>query len=480
MVIFGFIIILIVFNGTVTASQVNEANNITLNTSLAENSTLKVHSFSVDSASSPTTPVRLIFIHHSSGGNWLATGNGNLGSALNANNYYVSETNYGWSAEPGDSLGDHTDTLDWPSWFNDKKMQYVYNSNYHSAYTNTISNPGGENEIIMFKSCFPLSEVGSSIDDEKATYNRLLPYFAAHPNKLFVLITPPGETQVSSYQLTHDLCTWLTDSDNGWLKGYTGNNVFVFDFYGVLSENNSHHRWAGDHIEHIYASTYDGISPYHDGDDHPNDIGNQKATSEFLPLLNVAYNKWKGNQGLTAGASYQSGYYNHAISVVLTANKAANIYYTKDGSIPTTISTLYKSPLMINFTTTLKFIAVDGAGNSLVYTKTYIIDKTAPKVISTSPRKGTAKVSRTGTIYIKFNEKIKRSINWSKIVVKDNHGKKVKISKIWIKENKLYIKTKKRNKNSSYSVYIPSKSVWDYAGNKLVKGYTLRFKTGNK
>lgn len=472
---------LIVFNGTVTASGINETNNVTLNTSSAENSTLKVNSFSVDSTSHPTAPVRLIFIHHSSGGNWLATGNGNLGSALNANNYYVSETDYGWDAEPGDGLGDHTDTPDWPSWFNNEKMSYVYNSNYHSAYTNTISNPGGENEIIMFKSCFPLSEVGDSINDEKAIYNSLLPYFAAHKNKLFVLITPPGETQVSSYRLTRDLCNWLTDSDNGWLKGYTGNNVFIFDFYGVLSESNSHHRWAGDHIEHVYASNYDGISPYHDGDDHPNAIGNQKATSEFLTLLNVAYNKWKANQGLTVYASHQSGSYNHTISVVIAANKAANIYYTKNGSIPTKASTLYKGPIMINFTTNLKFVAVDMAGKfSSVYTKTYIIDKTAPKVISTSPRKGAVKVSRTGTIYIKFNEKIKKSINWSRLVVKDNHGKKVKISKIGIKENKLYITTKKRNKNSSYFVYIPSKSVGDYAGNKLVKGYILRFKTGNK
>ena len=241
----------------------------------------------------PPSPVKLIFIHHSCGSNWLADGNGNLGSSLNSNNYYVSESDYGWDAQPNDNQGDHTDTSDWPSWFNNVIMPYVYNSNYHSAYTNTITNPGGENEIIMFKSCFPLSEVVDSIDDEKVIYNSLLPYFAAHPNKLFVLITPPGEETVSSYQLTRNLCNWLTDTNNGWLKDYTAKNVFAFDFYGVLSEINSHHRWTGDHIEHVYAADYNGVSPYHDGDDHPNSIGNQKATAEFLPLLNIAYNRWK-------------------------------------------------------------------------------------------------------------------------------------------------------------------------------------------
>ncbi len=223
----------------------------------------------------------------------MADGNGNLGTTLNSNNYYISESDYGWDAQPNDNLGDHTDTTDWPLWFNNIKMPFVYNSDYHSAYTNNIANPGGENEIIMFKSCFPNSEVGDSIDDEKSIYNSLLPYFAAHQNKLFVLITPPGKTQVDSYQLTRDLCNWLTDTENGWLKGYTGKNVFAFDFYCVLSETNSHHRWASDHVEHVYAADYDDISPYHDGDDHPNSIGNQKATAEFVTLLNVMYNRWK-------------------------------------------------------------------------------------------------------------------------------------------------------------------------------------------
>lgn len=241
----------------------------------------------------PSKTVKLCFIHHSSGGNWLADGNGNLGAVLNRNHYYVTETNYGWSAQPGDLLGDRTDTVNWPEWFTNAKMPYVYRNNEHSAYTNTIANPGGENEIIMFKSCFPLSDVGSSISDEKAIYNRIKTYFAAHPNKLFVLITPPGTTNVPSYGLTKTLCNWLVDK-NGWLNGYTGKNIMVFDFYCVLSEVNSHHRYYNGQIQHVYASNYDGHSPYHDGDDHPNAAGNQKATNEFIKLLNIAYHNWKG------------------------------------------------------------------------------------------------------------------------------------------------------------------------------------------
>jgi hypothetical protein len=242
----------------------------------------------------PTTPVRLVFIHHSCGANWLADGNGELGIALNDNNYYVCDTYYGWDAATDDSLGDYTDTGNWPDWFNNAKMPYVYATSSHETWSgNDIAQPAGENEIIMFKSCYPLSEVGDGIDDEKAIYNGLLTYFAAHQDKLFVLITPPGESNVSSDTLTRQLCDWLVNRESGWLKDYAHSNVFVYDFYCTLSESGSHHTVTGGDETHVWDSSYDGASPYHDGDNHPNATGNQKATSEFIPLLNAAYNRWK-------------------------------------------------------------------------------------------------------------------------------------------------------------------------------------------
>ena len=48
-----------------------------------------------------------------------------------------------------------------------------------------------------------------------------------------------------------------------------------------------------------------------------------------------------------------------------------------------------------------------------------IIDKTAPKVTYTYPKKFKTKQSRTATLYIKFSEKIKACTYWSKIYVKD-------------------------------------------------------------
>ena len=180
----------------------------------------------------------------------------------------------------------------------------------------------------------------------------------------------------------------------------------------------------------------------------------------------------------TSWANIKTGSYNASKSITLSMNEPGIIYYTKNGTTPTTASTKYSGPIAITSTTTLKFFAVDLAGNpSSVYTEKYIIDRTAPKIISTSPRSGATGVSRTGTIAIKLSENIKAGINWSKIVVKNRYGKAVSITKK-ITGNMLYIKTTyKRSSYSYYTVYVPKAAVKDYAGNNFA-GYSFRFKTG--
>lgn len=85
-------------------------------------------------------------------------------------------------------------------------------------------------------------------------------------------------------------------------------------------------------------------------------------------------------------ASPGGGTYTSAQGVTLTANETATIYYTTDGTTPTTSSTVYSGPITISSTTTLKFFAKDSAGNSeSVKTETYTIDGIAPGFTSTSP-----------------------------------------------------------------------------------------------
>jgi hypothetical protein len=65
------------------------------------------------------------------------------------------------------------------------------------------------------------------------------------------------------------------------------------------------------------------------------------------------------------------------------------IYYTLDGSTPTTASYVYSSPLTISYPTTLKFFSMDMAGNTeSVKTESYTVDTIAPATTA-SPEGGT-------------------------------------------------------------------------------------------
>ena len=81
----------------------------------------------------------------------------------------------------------------------------------------------------------------------------------------------------------------------------------------------------------------------------------------------------------TTTASPTGGTYNSAQSVTLTCSDGTGsgcdkIYYTTDGTTPTTSSPVYSSPINISVTTTLKFFGKDLAGNSeAVRTETYTI-----------------------------------------------------------------------------------------------------------
>ena len=83
-------------------------------------------------------------------------------------------------------------------------------------------------------------------------------------------------------------------------------------------------------------------------------------------------------------ASPPGGTYTSAQSVSLNCNDGSGsgcnkIYYTTDGSTPTTSSPVYSIPINISTNTTLKFFAVDNAVNQeIVKIVTYTIDTTPP------------------------------------------------------------------------------------------------------
>jgi len=254
----------------------------------------------------PDEPVKLIFIHHSCGENWLTDGYGDLGEQLGQNNYFVSDTNYGWGP---DAIGDRTDIPDWLEWFRGDQTESITQALFNesgqlSNYSRSLADPGGENTIIMFKSCFPNSELSGNPNDPPGTYadlsvsgakyvyNELLKYFATRPDKLFIVVTAPPVSSRANAKNARAFNNWLVEdwlSENNYLLG----NVAVFDFYNVLTGENAHHRYENGLIEHITSNN--NTLYYPSGDDHPSKIGSQKATEEFIPLLNYYYQRWQEN-----------------------------------------------------------------------------------------------------------------------------------------------------------------------------------------
>jgi hypothetical protein len=290
------------------------------------------------SPSPPATPVRLVFVHHSTGQNWL---NHALRSQLNTNRYFVVDSDYGWGPEDSDlggPIGDFTDIGYWYNWFSgpnrDTHLGALYVTANNDSLNVGVADPGGANTVVMFKSCFPNSALGGNPTDPPTTtdnplrgqgagsdamtvanakgiYVDLLGYFAARQDRLFIVVTAPpllaDSTNASQAANARAFNEWLVSN---WLSTYPHHNVFVFDFYNVLTSNGgdadtndlgattgNHHRFINGAIQHV-SNQGTNYSAYGvNGDSHPTSAGSEKAAAEFLPLLNVALHCWRGEGG---------------------------------------------------------------------------------------------------------------------------------------------------------------------------------------
>jgi hypothetical protein len=288
----------------------------------------------------PSAPVRLVFIHHSVGENMLNAG---LFAQLNTNNYYVTDTYYGWGpVDDGGTIGDHTDTGQWYNWFLGSSHNTFLTSLYDNTFineplTNPMPQPAGPNTVILFKSCYPNSggisgnpndppRISSPSDPNplwgadaytsdavtvtniKGLFRDLLTYFSSRQDKLFILLTSPPVTPgdefvAGSSARARAINNWLVKH---WLDGYPYDNVAVFDFFNVLTSNGgnvdtndlgevggNHHRFFATRVQHV-VQTPNNYAAYPSGDSHPTEAGSLKGAGEFVPLLNVAYHAWKG------------------------------------------------------------------------------------------------------------------------------------------------------------------------------------------
>jgi hypothetical protein len=235
------------------------------------------------------------------------------------------------------TIGAHTDIGEWWEWFRGPSsaahLKALYREHGQQGDYARLEDPDPvrENEMVLLQSSFansrlfglptdpatsdanslrgqPSSSSEMTVSNAKGIYNDILDYFAAHQEKLFIVVTAPPlaseETSAEEAANARGLNEWLV---NDWLRGYAHKNVAVLDFYSTLTSNGgdanvndlgaetgSHHRWWSGAVQHVDAEG--DVSAYAESvtGSHPTAAGMQKATVELVTLLNYYRNRWKG------------------------------------------------------------------------------------------------------------------------------------------------------------------------------------------
>ena len=284
--------------------------------------------------------------------------------------YFVSDICYGWGAPYNAGIGSYTDIGHWYRWFADSTVQTngeyrndnitnaVYSEYDMDSYNTTNygpysrgSDPGGENEIIMIKSCYPNSNIladdGSPVSsiffqdaysgtytesNVRALYNLLLKYMKEHPDKMFIVVTAPSLYTYSDFEnapRARSFNNWLV---NEWLQSpendWENKNVYVYDYFNILTDLDNHHWVDGGVVVH-HTEEDSGNSTLleyvYTGDHaHPNSVAARKFASEFVPCLDIWYDTW-------SSWLYPSGSSSNTATVsVPTSTVGVSTYYLEN------------------------------------------------------------------------------------------------------------------------------------------------------
>jgi hypothetical protein len=211
----------------------------------------------------------MVWLHHSTGDVLLR---GGLLDALKADGIRFYDINYEEARVDGYVIGDHTDIPDWPKTFNTPKF-------FNVVKTWELSGGQKQHDIVMFKSCFPNSDITSDamLAEYKQHFNELLATIRANPDILFIgMSTPPlvhAKTTPAAANRARAFANWLTTEFARDVP-----NLKIFDLFDALAI-------SADGPE---ANTLVPQFATNRQDSHPSREGARAVVRLFIPWFNRA------------------------------------------------------------------------------------------------------------------------------------------------------------------------------------------------
>jgi hypothetical protein len=227
---------------------------------------------------SAASPIRILFMHHSTGGNLIREGEVREGLAVLGYEFWDHGYNEeGLSDSRGeptgtrfDVPGDNTDPDGWAA---------VFAQPILVPPANTLGRML-EYDVILFKSCFPSSNIADeeSLAGYEAYYLAIRDVVDQHPDRLFIAFTPPplvpNETEPANAGRARRWAEYLASAD------YAGErrNLAVFDFFSLLAGTDGTLR-----------------SEYRidEWDSHPNQRANETIGPLLVSFVNEAVARWR-------------------------------------------------------------------------------------------------------------------------------------------------------------------------------------------
>ncbi len=237
-------------------------------------------------------PLRIIFMHHSTGQGLIDQGGvreafTKLGYQFWDHGYNEEGLTDASGEKPGvnwDMPDDNTDPDGW---------QTIFAQRVTKPASNTLSHML-EYDVIIFKSCFPASDIQD--DDQFENYRKyylsIRDVIDKYPGKLFIAFTTPplvpDSTSPEAAARARRWAEYLTSSE--YLDGHP--NIFVFDFFSQLADQD-------DYLQ----AKYRGEDP---ADSHPNELANQTVGPVFVEFVDQAVRDFRTGKPMAATAAASS------------------------------------------------------------------------------------------------------------------------------------------------------------------------------